>query len=134
MKKFELVIEKHTNLGISYGNIDYAISAVNDGTRRELILESLTADYRGMSYPDAFLLLEDIYKACGGEFVKENKKGYVISILLLLFGVACFLWVLVFYLKDEDLPTAFIYYGILSTLLGFLFLAKTLDGKFRENF
>ncbi len=134
MKKFEPLIKKHTALGIKYENIDYAISAIKDGTRRELILESLTADYRGMNYPDAYTLLEDIYKTIGGEFKKENRGGYALSILLLVFGIACFLWIYLSFLEDDPIPDIFYYYGALSTIAGITILAYTLDGKFRQNF
>ncbi len=134
MKKFESLVKKHTELGIKYENIEYAISAVKDGTRRELILESLTADYRGVSYPDAYTLLEDIYKKVGGEFKKENRSGYALSILLLVFGIACFLWIYISFIEDDPIPQMFYYYGALSTLAGIVILAKTIDGNFRETF
>lgn len=133
MKNFEPIIEKYTQKGIKYTDIEYAISEANEGTRREIIMDSLTADYRAVSYPDAFALLEDIYKIIGGEFKKENKKGYTISILLLVFGLASFLWIYLGYLEEDPAPGFFWYYGILSTAAGIIILGAAIDGRYREN-
>ncbi|MDJ1500830.1 hypothetical protein [Xanthocytophaga agilis] len=86
MGKFDTVIEKHTNLGVHANNIEYAISAIKDGVRREYILETLTADYRGMTSQQATELLEDLYAKAGGEFKQESRAGYLYGIFLLLIG------------------------------------------------
>ena len=83
MNKFENLVIKYTAIGVSKENIEYAISSVKDGTKREFILESLTADYRGMEYGLANSMLEELYKLNGGEFKKENRNGYLYGIFFL---------------------------------------------------
>ncbi len=42
MSKFDPIIEKYKSRGVSAENIEYAIVAVKDGTRREYIIRNLT--------------------------------------------------------------------------------------------
>ncbi|WP_188133894.1 hypothetical protein [Chitinophaga sp. CF418] len=53
MKKFAALQTKYLAQGIKEENIEYAISAVMDGSKREHILENLVADYRGMNTIEA---------------------------------------------------------------------------------
>lgn len=53
MSKFDAVRQRFLSKGIKEENIDYAIESVQCGTKREHILENLTADYRGMSRDEA---------------------------------------------------------------------------------
>ena len=87
MQKFGLVKSKYLTLGVTEENIDYAIESVIDGTKQELILETLTANYRGVSGSQAAQLLQDIYVVNGGEFKKENRGGYLYGTLLSLVGL-----------------------------------------------
>ena len=75
MQTFELIKSKYLILGVTEDNLDYAIESVVDGTKREIIIETLTADYRGMPPNQANQLVEDLYTANGGEFKKENRGG-----------------------------------------------------------
>jgi hypothetical protein len=86
MGKFDIIKSKYLTLGVTEDNIHYAIGAVIDGTKREHIIETLTADYRGMSESQSSQILEDLFEANGGEF-KKNRGGYLYSILLCLAGV-----------------------------------------------
>ena len=53
MSKFDEVRQRFIGRGVSSENIDYAIDSVKNGTKREYILENLTADYRGMTLDEA---------------------------------------------------------------------------------
>jgi hypothetical protein len=87
MSKFDAVKQQFLSKGISQENIDYAIDAVKNGTKREFILENLTADYRGMNRDEAVPLIEAMFAASGGEFKKENTGGYLYGGALLAGGL-----------------------------------------------
>jgi len=87
MGKFDSIRSKYLTLGVTEDNIEYAIGAVIDGTKREHIMETLTADYRGMPESQSLQILEELFEANGGEFKKENRGGYLYGILLCLVGV-----------------------------------------------
>ena len=61
MGKFDSIKEKYTARGINPDHIDYAISSVKDGAKREHIIDNLTADYRGMNNEQSVALLEELF-------------------------------------------------------------------------
>ena len=76
MRKFEKMKSKYLALGVSENNLDFAIGAVIDGSKREHILETLNADYRGMSESQSTQMLEDLFEANAGEFKKAMSGNY----------------------------------------------------------
>ncbi len=135
MSKFDNIIEKYTEKGFAFDDIDYAIAAVKDGTRRELILESLTADYRGMKLNNANALLEDIYKINGGEFKKENRGGYLYSAVFFIKGASFSYYIYYVYRYGGVLYSPIvIFIGAIGGLLGgLLFLLLSIFGKYRQE-
>jgi hypothetical protein len=109
---------------------------VLEGTKREIIIDTLTADYRGMTVDDSNQLLEELFAANGGEFKKENRNGYLLAILLLLIGClgAGFLF---FMLSTGEWKIKFLFLAAVSALFGIgkglSLLTKSLRGKYREN-
>ncbi|HLZ86302.1 MAG TPA: hypothetical protein VKQ52_03630, partial [Puia sp.] len=87
MSKYEEIKQRFLGRGIKEENIDYAIESVRYGTKREHILENLTADYRGMNREEAVPLVEALFIANGGEFRKENRGGYLYGGALLAAGL-----------------------------------------------
>jgi len=88
MNKFAKARDKHLLKGIKEANIDYAIDAIKFGTKRELIVENLILTVRKETEENANLLLDDLYKANGGEFKYENRWGCFLGIIVLLLGSA----------------------------------------------
>ncbi len=135
MSKFNQVKQKYLSLGVTEDNIDFAISAVKDGTTREIILETLTADYRGMSMNEATALLESLFEANGGEFKKENRGGFVFGSLLLILGVAG-IGVFISLLIAENYKIKFLLISGAAALLGLTkgsaLLYKSFRGKYRD--
>jgi hypothetical protein len=135
MGKFDAVIEKYTTNRVSTDNIDFAISAIKDGTRREHILENLTADYRGMKHDEANAMLEDLFATNGGEFKKENNNGYLFGIVFLFFGGACSFYIFyVFYYGGVLVRPILVFIGAFSGLVGGIsYIIKSMKGKFRHE-
>lgn len=136
MAKFNLIKEKYLLLGVREDNIDFAISAVVDGTKREHIIESLTADYRGMTEAESTRLLEDLFAANGGEFKKENRGGYLNGALLLLVGLlgaGFFIAMLI----SGGVKIKFIVLSLVAALFGLpagvIAIIKSVKGKYRDN-
>lgn len=136
MAKFNLIKEKYLLLGVREDNIDFAISAVVDGTKRVHIIESLTADYRGMTEAESTRLLEDLFAANGGEFKKENRGGYLNGALLLLVGLlgaGFFIAMLV----SGGVKIKFIVLSLVAALFGLpagvIAIIKSVKGKYRDN-
>lgn len=136
MKKFASIKAKYLAQGITEDNIDYAIGAVIDGTQRAFIIESLTADYRGMTETAATELLEELFEANGGEFKKENRGGYLFGTLLCLVGLTsvCFLIAMI---VTGEWKSKFVTIAVGGTLFGFAtgpsLILKSIKGKFRES-
>lgn len=136
MKKFDDIKSKYLLLGVSANNIDYAIESVMDGSKREIIMETLTADYRGMNALKAAALLDDLFLANGGEFKKENRGGYLFGTLLTLVGVAGFVFFVVMIISGEIKPKflsiafAFTIFGLVK---GPILLIKAFRGNYRDS-
>jgi hypothetical protein len=136
MGKFDVTKSKYLSLGVTEDNIDYAIGAVIDGTKREHIIETLTADYRGMSESQSSQILEDLFEANGGEFKKENRGGYLYGILLCLVGVTG-IGFLIGMLVSGEWKVKFILLSLAAALFGLLkgpvLIIKSLRGNYRDN-
>lgn len=128
---------KHAYLlkGISEDNILYAIDAVKSGTRREQILENLTADYRGVSEQDANVLIEDLFKANGGEFKYENRLGYLYGSFSLLIGLplSFYIWYVFTYGGVLIKPVLVFGGAILFTLSGIVMIGSAVFGRYRQK-
>jgi hypothetical protein len=136
MQKFGLVKSKYLTFGVSEDNIDYAIESVIEGTKQELILETLTADYRGMSGNQAAQLLQDLYVVNGGEFKKENRGGYLYGTLLSLVGLAGAGFFITMLISGEG-KIKFMALAFAGAAFGLskgpILIIKSLRGKFRDN-
>lgn len=135
MGKFDHIIRKYRQAGVSEDNIEYAILAAKDGGRREHIMESLTADYRGMTPQQATAMLEEIFKANGGEFKKENRGGYWYGALLLILGLGCSYYLYRYYTYGGVLvEPVYIWIGaVLGVGCGLLLIIVSMLGVFREK-
>lgn len=136
MAKFDLVKQKYLTLGVREDNIDFAISAVSDGSSRDIISEVLTADYRGMTEAQSKELLEDLFKANGGEFKKENQGGYLYGTLFLLVGLIGLGFLIVILISGEG-NMKMLLLSIAGTLIGLpkgiSLIIKAMKGKFRDG-
>ena len=136
MSKFNTTKEKHLKLGVTEDNIDFAIGAVVDGTKREHIIETLIADYRGMTEAQSILLLEDLFKANGGEFKKENSGGYLYGTLLLLVGITCAAFCIYMLVTGEG-KMKFILLSLTGAIFGLstgtVLMIKSFRGKYRDS-
>jgi hypothetical protein len=134
MSKFKSIKDYYLNKGVSEDNIDYVISGVQDGAKREHILESLTADYRGMSHENADNLLNSIYGVSGGEFKKENRGGYLYGAFFLLIGIPCAIYIF-FVLSYGGILVrpVLIFAGAGFGILGGIgLIVKSILGKYRD--
>ena len=136
MNKFGLIKDKYLKLGLSEDNIDFAIGAVLDGTKRAHIIEILTADYRGMTETQSTLLLEDLFKANGGEFKKENQGGYLYGALLLLVGLMGAGFFIAMLVTGEG-KIKFMILSLSTAIFGLstgaILVSKSLRGKYRDS-
>jgi hypothetical protein len=135
MKKFEAIIAKYAAKGVSEDNIEYAISAVKDGSKREHTLESLTSDYRGMDRTVANNMLEEMYSVNGGEFKKENRNGYLFGTFLLMMGggLAYYIWSVFQYGSSLDRPFFTIAAAFVTLIGGLYLIIMSLLGKYRDD-
>ena len=135
MKKFEKIVSRYHKMGVSIGNIEFAIDSVKDGSKKEHILENLTANYRGMPNEQATALLEELFAANGGEFKKENQGGYLYGTMFLMVGITCsFFIVSAFYYREMLIKPALFVIGAIGGLSGgFYYLTKAIKGKFRDS-
>ena len=136
MQKFQLIKTRYLILGVTPDNIDYAIESVIDGTKREIIIETLTADYRGVPDSLAVQLLEDLYGANGGEFKKENRSGYLYGTVLSLVGLVSAGFLIAMLISGEwKIKFLIIALGgaIFGLSKGPVLIIKSLRGKFRDD-
>ena len=137
MGKFISIKNKYLAAGVSENNIDFAIESVSDGIKREHTLETLTADYRGMSVDEATRLLEDLYAANGGEFKKENRGGYLYGILALVIGALSIGYLVMAFTGSEEQKLKFILLTGVGAVAGIgggiYFIAKAIHGKYRDD-
>jgi hypothetical protein len=135
MTKFDPIIEKYRNKGVSNDNIEYAIESVKYGTKREHILESLTADYRGMNETNANSLLEELFAANGGEFKKENRTGYLYGAFFLMIGLLAAFYVLYVFMYGGVMkrPVTYSLIALSGTGTGLLLIIKAIRGKYRDT-
>jgi hypothetical protein len=135
MSKFKSVRDYYLKQGFNEDNIDYVISAVQDGAKREHIIESLTADYRGMNHENAVSLLDSVYIVNGGEFKKENRGGYLYGAFFLLIGIPCAFYI--FYVLSYGgilVRPVLIFAGAGFGILGGIgLIVKSILGKYRDT-
>lgn len=129
--------EKYLGLGVLEKNFDYAVSAVKNGTKRELILKNLTSDVRKMEKELSVNLLDELFQANGGEFKYENRVGYMYSIAYLIVAFLCFLLIYVSLFSSNYTFGAKIKVGAFVGFFSFSFLfiktfILTLRGKHRD--
>jgi len=133
MDKFKNVTDRYVEYGISEFNIEYAIQEVLDGTKREYIEESLTQEYRGMTSAQATALLNDLYLADGGEFKRQNRKGYFWAFAFMLAGAICSFLTYHFWKESGLISLKIVAGAILCSLAGILTLISVLFGQYREE-
>ncbi|MDF2192866.1 hypothetical protein [Paraflavitalea sp. CAU 1676] len=135
MKKFATVKTNYLLKGVTEDNIDYAISAVKEGTKREFILENLTADYRGMDYLQGTQMLEELFAANGGEFKKENRGGIVYGIFFLIMGflAAFYIFYVLSYGGILFQPVVVGVVAVAGILGGLRFLYLSFIGSYRDS-
>jgi hypothetical protein len=135
MSKFKSVKDYYLKLGFNEDNIDYVISAVQDGAKREHIIESLTADYRGMSHENAVSLLNSAYIVNGGEFKKENRGGYLYGAFFLLFGLSFSIYIFYTFKYGGPLirPIPILVLAVIGVLGGIGFILKAAKGRYRDS-
>lgn len=136
MRKFEVIKSKWLALGVKEDNIDYAITSVIAGTKREFIIETLTASYRGMNDSQSNLLLEDLFEVNGGEFKKENRSGYSFGILLCLVGLVSAGFLIGMIVTGEwKIKVLLLAIGgtIFGLIQGPVLLSKAIKGKYRDT-
>jgi hypothetical protein len=131
--KFDALKQQLLSEGISEMNIDYAVLSIQEGVRRELIMESLQSDYRGMNYVIAGSMLDRLYEVYGGEFKKENRSGYAVGIMLLLLGVGCSAVALYYwrYILENNILKIMGFLGLGFTFIGAVILFVAIRGKYR---
>lgn len=136
MRKFEQLKSKLVLSGIREDNIDFAVESISEAVRREVVIESLTASYRGMSYEDANRMLNEIYKVQSGEFKIENKGGYIYGGILLFAGLVC-LTISIIFFRMDDSPSKLRYItmivGSFGLTQGSIMLYKAYKGQFRDE-
>ncbi|MCF6406000.1 hypothetical protein L3C95_24075 [Chitinophaga filiformis] len=135
MKKFAALQTKYLAQGVREDNIEYAISAVKDGSKREHILENLVADYRGMNTIEANRMLNEMFAANGGEFKKENRDGYLYGIALLLIGLVPAFYIFCLYTYRGVLDYSWEVWALaVSCFLGGIScIAMAILGKYRDS-
>jgi hypothetical protein len=134
--EFSNIKSKYLALGITENNIDYAIGAVIDGTKREHIIETLTADYRGMSESLSTQILDELFEANGGEFKNENRGGYLYGALLCFVGLIG-LGFLIAMLVSGEMKLKFLILSAIAALFGLIkgpaLLIKSFRGSYRDT-
>jgi hypothetical protein len=135
MKKNSSIAQKYESMGISADNIEYAITAVKNGSKREHIIENLTADYRGLSNQQATALLEELFRANGGEFKKENRNGYLYGSAALLVGLSCSFYIFyVLMYGGVIVKPILVGIGAVGGLVsGIIYFVMAISGNYRDS-
>ncbi len=135
MQNFESIKASYLSKGVKEDNLAYAIDAVKEGSKREHILDNLTADYRGMDYIEATQLLEELFDANGGEFKKENRSGYLYGTFCLMFGLGGIFYIYYVYNYGGILvkPALIWFCAVVGTLSGIYYFIKAMAGKYRDT-
>lgn len=136
MSRLESIIDKYSKAGVTQENLAFALDSVKDGSKREHILENLTADYRGMEYGQADLMLSELFAVTGGEFKKENRRGYLIgAFFLICVGLPCTIYIAyVLIFGGVIVRPILIGLGALGGLItGIRLIASAAAGKYRDS-
>lgn len=135
MRNIESIKDKYLGKGIREDNLSYAIEAVKEGSKREHIIENLTADYRGMPADEASQLLEELFAANGGEFKKENRGGYLYGAFFLLIGLSATFYIYYVFTYGGVLIKPILVWAaaILCSFTGVTFIIKAIAGKYRDG-
>ncbi len=135
MAKLDLIVTKYLSNGVTQQNIEYAISEVREAVKREHIMESLMADYRGMDYSQSKSLLEDLFMANGGEFKKENKGGYLFGTFVLMIGGLCAFYIFyVFAYGGVLVRPVIVFIGAFVGIIGgLIYILKSISVKYRDS-
>ncbi|NII28996.1 hypothetical protein HB364_28215 [Pseudoflavitalea sp. X16] len=135
MKNIDAIKARYLDQGVREDNFLYAVDAVKAGSKREHILESLTADYRGMDYIEATQLLEELFAANGGEFKKENRSGYLYGAFFLLLGLAASFYIYYVYTYGGILVRPILIWAmaIVFTLAGLGYILLSFIGGYRDS-
>lgn len=134
MKNFAAIKDSYLARGVTEDNIDYAIIAVKEGSKREHILDNLVADYRGMQTIEANQLLEALFAANGGEFKKENRGGYLFGIVFLMIGFFAIGYI-VFVNDFNGAKWLLIIWAaaIVCPIAGIGYIVASMRGKYRDE-
>lgn len=136
MKKFSSIKDRYQLLGVKEDNIDFAIDAILDGTKREIIIDALTSIYRGMKFERATQLLNDLYEANGGEYKSVNREGFLYGILFSLAGLLG-VGFLVGMITSGEWKFKFLLFFVGLAFTGFVIgprlIIKSIKGQYREN-
>lgn len=134
MPTIQVIKQEFQLEGINEEHIDYAVSAIKEGTRRELIMENLI-DQRGLDAFKSSELLDNLYQLNGGEFKVENRGGYVMGIFSLMGGLGLIAWSVFLFVNKIKLVGAIIlgFSGAAMVLNGVIILVTALRGKYRDE-
>lgn len=135
MKNIDTIKARYLSQGVREDNFLYAVDATKAGSKREHILENLTADYRGMDYIEATQMLEELFAANGGEFKKENRSGYLYGTFFLLLGLAASFYLYYVYTYGGILvrPVLVWAMAIVFTLAGLGYILLSFIGGYRDS-
>lgn len=135
MRNIDTIKARYLSQGVREDNFLYAVDATKAGSKREHILENLTADYRGMDYIEATQMLEELFAANGGEFKKENRSGYLYGTFFLLLGLAASFYLYYVYTYGGILvrPVLVWAMAIVFTLAGLGYILLSFIGGYRDS-
>jgi len=134
MSKYQEAKDGFGQIGVNEGHIDYAMSAIKEGTRRELIVENLVGQ-RGLAVSTSDDLLNQLYQLQGGEFKIENRGGYIMGIFSILaaLGLAGFA-IFLFYNKNKMALAVALSFGSVALIVnGIRILIAAFRGKYRDD-
>ncbi|MES2777972.1 MAG: hypothetical protein V4722_27580 [Bacteroidota bacterium] len=134
MLTLESIKQEFQPEGINGDHIEYAVSAIKEGTRRELIMENLI-EQRHLDITTSCELLDRLYQWNGGEFKVENKNGYVMGIFSLMAGVGLWACSVFLFFNEGALSKviATVVMGAILIFYGIVILATAFRGKYRDE-